>query len=170
MIILTVCFETIFLGLVLYRFQFIQSLMPILLYQAGESLMSFFFDNTWTSNVMASNGCFTVIHPFSMSIKRDVSRTTQEPCRLGDAVLSRSAIKFHSLSMAFRSAFFPITSIFKHKNYSPDSRASVKNHTHLIKCPPLHPGEFITKYGDTLADWCISCSKILSFISFGKNI
>ncbi|GBN01193.1 hypothetical protein AVEN_201362-1 [Araneus ventricosus] len=42
-------------------------LAPILLYQAGQSPTSFFFDDAWTTNTLASTAGITVIYPFCMN-------------------------------------------------------------------------------------------------------
>ncbi|GBL92159.1 hypothetical protein AVEN_91506-1 [Araneus ventricosus] len=42
-------------------------LAPILLYQAGHSPTSFFFDDAWTTSTLASTAGVTVIYPLSMN-------------------------------------------------------------------------------------------------------
>ncbi|GBN22272.1 hypothetical protein AVEN_108542-1 [Araneus ventricosus] len=42
-------------------------LVPILLYQAGQSPTSFFFDDAWTTNTLASAAGDTVIYPLCMN-------------------------------------------------------------------------------------------------------
>ncbi|GBM98326.1 hypothetical protein AVEN_113423-1 [Araneus ventricosus] len=117
-------------------------LAPILLYQAGQSTTSFFFDDAWTNNTLASTAGVTVIYPLCMN--------TTNGSRAVSVILvpSLRAITIYPLSNSLRSAAFPIARKSKFKNDYLPSPAAVKYHPHLITCPPRHPDEFIEKCGD----------------------
>ncbi|GBN00505.1 hypothetical protein AVEN_37291-1 [Araneus ventricosus] len=58
------------------------------------------------------------------------------------------AITICPLSNSLRSADVPITRKSKFKNDYLPSLAAVKYHSHLTRCPPRPPDEFIEKCGD----------------------
>ncbi|GBM61864.1 hypothetical protein AVEN_265509-1 [Araneus ventricosus] len=91
-------------------------LAPILLYQAGQSPTSFFFDNMWTTNTLASTAGATVIYPLYMNnTTTDRVQPTSRAVSM-ILVLSLPAITICPLSNSLRSATFPITRKSKCKN------------------------------------------------------
>ncbi|GBO35720.1 hypothetical protein AVEN_152045-1 [Araneus ventricosus] len=57
---------------------------PILLYQEEQSPTSFFFDDAWTTNTLASTADVTVIYPLCMNTNNGRSLTTYQWCSFGD--------------------------------------------------------------------------------------
>ncbi|GBL78947.1 hypothetical protein AVEN_48915-1 [Araneus ventricosus] len=130
--------------------------VPILLYQAGQSPTSYFFDDAWTTNILVSTAGVTVIYPLYMDT--NTTADCEQPTNCAVSVIlvpSLQAITFCPLSNSLRSAAFPITRKSKCKNDCLTSPAAVKYHSHLTTC---HPDKFIEKCGDghnVLARQCI---------------
>ncbi|GBN27527.1 hypothetical protein AVEN_121331-1 [Araneus ventricosus] len=142
-------------------------LAPILLHQLGQSPTSFFFDDAWTTNTLASTAGVTVIYPFRMNSK--TADHKQPTSRAVSVILVPSlwAITICPLSNSLRSAAFPITRKSKCKNDYLPSPAAVKYYSHLTTCLPRHPDEFIEKCGDghnVLARQCINGALMYLFL------
>lgn len=61
---------------ILFGYQLLHFLPPILLEQMGMSPMSIFLDNAWRSNVMVSTDKFNIIHPLCIITNNGRSRRT----------------------------------------------------------------------------------------------
>lgn len=120
-------------------------LLSILLHQTGQYPTSFFFENTWTSDAMASTADFTVIHALCISTS---DRDREQPMSSTVAAILVPSLRYISictLSKSRESAAFRITRTSKRKNDSSDSQAADNYNSYLIISPPRHPDEIVAK-------------------------